>query len=86
VRCKEVQDEIRSLRDTAAINALAGKRVIACTTTGAAKYKDLLQNPRVSPTVVMIEEAGELHESHAITSMSPKTKQLIMVKRCHNQQ
>ncbi|GAX74369.1 hypothetical protein CEUSTIGMA_g1818.t1 [Chlamydomonas eustigma] len=79
VRCKEVQDEMRSLHDTAAISMLSGKRIIGCTTTGAAKYKDLLQNPKVTPTIVMIEEAGELHESHAITSMSPKTKQLIMI-------
>ena len=41
--------------------------------------QDLLQNPDIAPGVVMLEEAGELLEAHTLTSLSPKTKQLIMV-------
>ena len=38
-----------------------------------------MQNPDIAPGVVMLEEAGELLEAHTLTSLSPKTKQLIMV-------
>ncbi len=100
--CTAVQDEIRSLRfNSGDRDRLRAARVIGCTATGAAKYKDLLQvmnergtsfccfeahsmlllqDPAVAPTILMIEEAGELHESLALTSLSSKTKQLIMVR------
>jgi hypothetical protein len=42
--------------------ALAGKRIIGCTTNGAAKYFELLSGVR--PNVLQKEEAGEiLHTS-----------------------
>jgi hypothetical protein len=46
-------------------------------------YSALLQNSEVAPGVVMIEEAAELLEAHALTSLSPKTKQLIMASHLH---
>lgn len=79
-RCKALQDEIRTLSDSQLVPLLKGARVIGCTATGAAKYKELLQNPDIAPTVVMVEEAGELHESHTLTSLSERTKQLILVR------
>lgn len=79
-KCKQLQDEVRTLQDSATlVAALKSARVIGCTTTGAAKYTELLQTPGVAPTVVMVEEAGELQEAHTLTSLSPKTKQLIMI-------
>ena len=79
-RCKALQDEIRTLGDSQLVPLLKGARVIGCTATGAAKYKELLQDPDIAPTVVMVEEAGELHESHTLTSLSERTKQLILVR------
>jgi superfamily I DNA and/or RNA helicase len=48
------------------------------TTTGAAKYKDLLAGS-VRPGVVLVEEAGELLEAHVLTSLGTEARHLIMI-------
>lgn len=53
------------------------KRIIACTTNGAAKYSSAIQ--AASPGVVLVEEAGEILEAHILTSLGPQTEQLIMI-------
>lgn len=53
------------------------KRIIACTTNGAAKYFSAIQT--ASPGVVLVEEAGEILEAHILTSLGPQTEQLIMI-------
>jgi superfamily I DNA and/or RNA helicase len=53
------------------------KRIIACTTNGAAKFSSAIQ--AASPGVVLVEEAGEILEAHILTSLGPQTKQLIMI-------
>ncbi|KAL4867788.1 P-loop containing nucleoside triphosphate hydrolase protein [Aspergillus spectabilis] len=56
---------------------LLSKRIIGCTTTGAAmQARDL---DAVSPGVVLLEEAGEILESHVLTALGSHTKQLIMI-------
>jgi hypothetical protein len=62
-------------RKTEAI--LNEKRIIACTTTGAAKHVERIR--AACPTVVLVEEAGEILESHVLTALSPSTDQLILV-------
>jgi superfamily I DNA and/or RNA helicase len=52
-------------------------RIIGCTTTAAAKYAVELQ--AAAPGVVLVEEAGEILESHILTAMSSSTKQLILI-------
>jgi len=47
------------------------------TTTGAAKYRQLLQ--RVHPRIVVVEEAAEVLESHVVTTLSPRCDHLIMI-------
>jgi len=56
---------------------MASKRIIGCTTTAAAKYR--LDIQEAAPTAVLVEEAGEILESHILTSMGPQTKQLILI-------
>ena len=56
---------------------LRQKRVIACTTTAAAKYVQCLKS--VYPGVLLVEEAGEILESHILTALGPDTKQLILI-------
>lgn len=56
---------------------LRNARVVACTTTAAAKYGKVLQS--ISPGVILVEEAGEILESHILTALGPETKQLIMI-------
>jgi hypothetical protein len=58
-------------------------RIIGATTTGAAKYKDLLSTK--SASVVIVEEAGEVLEPHVLTALterrenSEETKHLILI-------
>ncbi|CAL1701681.1 unnamed protein product [Somion occarium] len=56
---------------------LQSKRIIGCTTTAAAKYREDVQAAR--PGILLVEEAGEILESHIITSLCPSTKQLILI-------
>jgi hypothetical protein len=59
------------------LTVLRSKRIIACTTTAAAKYVQSLR--LVRPGVVLVEEAGEILESHILTALGPDTKQLILI-------
>nr|XP_018911148.1 PREDICTED: NFX1-type zinc finger-containing protein 1-like [Bemisia tabaci] len=70
----EMVDSLFLLKD---LSVLRKKRIIACTTTAAAKYSDLLN--RISPGVLLVEEAGEILESHVLAALSPKTKHLILI-------
>jgi Cdc6-like AAA superfamily ATPase len=56
---------------------IRSKRIVACTTTAAAKYTKHLRN--AEPGIIVVEEAGEILESHVLTAMTPKTKQLILI-------
>ncbi|KAF9021144.1 P-loop containing nucleoside triphosphate hydrolase protein [Hymenopellis radicata] len=56
---------------------LKSKRIIGCTTTAAAKYtQDILA---AAPDVVLVEEAGEILESHVITALGEAAKKLILI-------
>ena len=67
-------DGIFGERDAGVIK---GKRIIACTTNGAAKYSSAIQ--AASPGVVLVEEAGEILEAHIFTALGPKTEQLVLI-------
>ena len=54
-----------------------GADVIGMTTTGAAKYHHLLK--QVYPKIIIFEEAGEILESHVITSLASSVQQLILI-------
>lgn len=47
------------------------------TTTGAAKYRKLLQEVR--PRLVIVEEAAEVLEAHTITTLSEACEHLILI-------
>ncbi|KAH6604389.1 hypothetical protein Trco_007835 [Trichoderma cornu-damae] len=53
------------------------RRIIGCTTTGAAMYQSIIR--AAEPDIVLVEEAGEILEAHVITSLSPSVKQLILI-------
>ncbi|ORY15668.1 P-loop containing nucleoside triphosphate hydrolase protein [Clohesyomyces aquaticus] len=72
--CQEKLVQLNRERDTHLIRA---KRIIGCTTTAAAMKTDSLRN--VAPGVILVEEAGEILESHILTAMTPKTKQLVLI-------
>lgn len=58
-------------------HVLSQKRIIGCTTTAAAMYTKEIQ--KVSPGIVLVEEAGEILESHILTALNPMSKQLILI-------
>ena len=51
--------------------------VIGMTTTGAAKYRTVLQ--QIQPSVIVVEEAAEVLEAHIITALSPGCQHLILI-------
>lgn len=71
---QEKLDRAFSSRD---IKVLESKRIIGCTTTAAAKFGFALQS--AAPEVVLVEEAGEILESHVLTSLGRHTSQLILI-------
>ncbi|NXL91409.1 ZNFX1 protein, partial [Alectura lathami] len=51
--------------------------VVGMTTTGAAKYRQVLQ--KVEPRIVIVEEAAEVLEAHTITTLSKACQHLILI-------
>ncbi|KAK6195663.1 hypothetical protein SNE40_001045 [Patella caerulea] len=56
---------------------MAKATVIAMTTSGAARYRAILQE--ISPRITIIEEAAEVLEGHTITSLTEKCEHLILI-------
>lgn len=56
---------------------MKGAKIIGMTTTGAARYRNLLSSLR--PKVIIVEEAAEVLESHVITSLNPECQHLILI-------
>ena len=81
--CSEVDDYERQFsrwkqyRDARSVKLIESKRIIGCTTTGAAKYTGLITAAR--PGIVLVEEAGEVLESHVLTALGRKTKKLVLI-------
>ncbi|KAF7355553.1 hypothetical protein MSAN_01472400 [Mycena sanguinolenta] len=59
------------------VSILRSKRIVGCTTTAAAKYTRDIQ--AASPQVLIVEEAGEILESHVITALGTDTQQMILI-------
>ena len=59
-------EKIREKKD---VEILQKMDVIAMTTTGAAKYKRVLQ--QIKAKIMVVEEAAEILESHIFTSLNP---------------
>ncbi|RKP19364.1 P-loop containing nucleoside triphosphate hydrolase protein, partial [Rozella allomycis CSF55] len=59
------------------IREIRSKRIMGCTTTGAAKNSHLVE--AFDANVLILEEAGEVLESHVVTSISKSCKQIIMI-------
>lgn len=72
-----VQDQLAKVWNEKAAAILKSKRIIGCTTTAAAMYSQDLR--QAQPGIVLLEEAGEILESHVLTAMGPETKQLVLI-------
>ncbi|XP_037356024.1 NFX1-type zinc finger-containing protein 1 [Talpa occidentalis] len=70
----EKMAEVRRHED---LHILKGAMVIGMTTTGAAKYRQILQE--VAPQIVIVEEAAEVLEAHTIATLSKACQHLILI-------
>ncbi|NWU70241.1 ZNFX1 protein, partial [Pterocles burchelli] len=52
-------------------------QLVGMTTTGAAKYRRILQ--KVEPQIVIVEEAAEVLEAHTVTTLSKACQHLILI-------
>ncbi|CAJ2510869.1 Uu.00g064940.m01.CDS01 [Anthostomella pinea] len=71
------QERLDDLFSEGKVGFVRSKRVIGCTTTAAAMQQKLIRASR--PDVVLVEEAGEILESHVLTALAPTVKQLILI-------
>ena len=82
-RYKQLSEEKSDINQEIDSYILSKARIVGATTTGAAKYRDLLSIK--SAAVVIVEEAGEVLEPHVISSLterkdnSEETKHLILI-------
>ena len=67
----------REIRDSEELQVLREAVVIGMTTTGAAKYRTIVED--IQPTIVIVEEAAEVLEAHIITSLTKGTQHLILI-------
>lgn len=71
------QKAFQSLRKQNDEQVVRSKRVIGCTTTAASMYAQELQ--AAAPGIIIVEEAGEILESHVLAAMGPSVRQLIQI-------
>ncbi|KAH0511027.1 NFX1-type zinc finger-containing protein 1 [Microtus ochrogaster] len=70
-------DRMAELRLQEDLHILKDAQVVGMTTTGAAKYRQILQ--QVEPRIVIVEEAAEVLEAHTIATLSKACQHLILI-------
>jgi hypothetical protein len=73
----EAAQAIRELRDENKAEVVKQKLVIGCTTTCAAKSRELIA--MIEPSVILIEEAAEILEANVLASLSQSVKHVVMI-------
>ena len=74
---RDLTKERQVLQQAEQLQILRSARIIGATTSGAAKNRELLSG---TPGVVLVEEAGEVLESHVLTSLVGGEDDTIAVK------
>ncbi|NXR16107.1 ZNFX1 protein, partial [Semnornis frantzii] len=74
---QEAAERLTELRLQEDLHILNEAKVVGMTTTGAAKYRQILQT--VEPRIVIVEEAAEVLEAHTITTLSKACQHLILI-------
>ncbi|XP_070815806.1 NFX1-type zinc finger-containing protein 1 [Chaetodon trifascialis] len=70
-------DRLADVKRRESLCLLKKATIIGMTTTGAAKYRKVLQE--VCPSLVIVEEAAEVLEAHTITTLSEACQHLILI-------
>ncbi|KAM3664102.1 NFX1-type zinc finger-containing protein 1 isoform 1-T1 [Ammospiza maritima maritima] len=76
-RYQEAARKLKELKLEQDLCILSRARVVGMTTTGAAKYRRILQY--IEPQIVIVEEAAEVLEAHTITTLSRECQHLILI-------
>ncbi|XP_027002552.1 NFX1-type zinc finger-containing protein 1 [Tachysurus fulvidraco] len=74
---QDAAERLAEVRRHEDLCVLKNARVIGMTTTGAAKYRQVLQE--LKPRLVIVEEAAEVLEAHIITTLSRDCQHLILI-------
>ncbi|XP_076869960.1 NFX1-type zinc finger-containing protein 1 [Brachyhypopomus gauderio] len=74
---QDAAERLAEVRRREDLCVLKHARVIGMTTTGAAKFRQILQELR--PRLVIVEEAAEVLEAHTVTTLSPDCQHLILI-------
>lgn len=74
---KAVQSRRQCLASESKLQALHGASIIGCTTSAAVNYQELLQDAQ--PSIVLVEEAGEVLEAQVVSALTPLSQQLILI-------
>ena len=74
---KELCVELKEIKAQDEEEVIRHAAVVGMTTSVAARYHTMLQ--RISPKIVIIEEAAEVLEAHIITSLSRNTKHTVLI-------
>ena len=72
------QEKLMRARNTSLLDVLHNKRIVGCTTTAAAIYGDEIRMA-FNHDILLVEEAGEILESHILTALGPETSQIILI-------
>ena len=73
----QCQQRLLQARRSGTSTILRSKHVVGCTTTAAAKYGGEIRSFNLN--VLLVEEAGEILESHVLMSLGPETSQMILI-------
>ncbi|CUA71425.1 NFX1-type zinc finger-containing protein 1 [Mus musculus] [Rhizoctonia solani] len=71
------KQSFEEIKEQGKVNILRRSHIIGCTTTGAAKVVSLLSG--VEPKVMIVEEAGQVLESHILASLVESVQHVIMI-------
>ncbi len=74
---QDAAERLNEIRRRVDLCVLQQARVVGMTTTGAAKYRQTLQE--LQPRLVIVEEAAEVLEAHTITTLSKACQHLILI-------
>ncbi|KAH7335672.1 hypothetical protein B0J17DRAFT_667287 [Rhizoctonia solani] len=71
------RQSFEEIKEQGKVNILRRCHIIGCTTTGAAKVVSLLSG--VEPKVMIVEEAGQVLESHILASLVESVQHIVMI-------
>ncbi|XP_052414800.1 NFX1-type zinc finger-containing protein 1 [Carassius gibelio] len=74
---QDAAERLNEIRRREDLCVLQQALVVGMTTTGAAKYRQALQE--LQPRLVIVEEAAEVLEAHTITTLSKACQHLILI-------